>query len=123
VQYAHARLASLARNAADLGISRGDTYDPALLDTARESELIAQLAAYPAILATAAELREPHRVARYLEDLASGYHKFYDSVRVLPMGDEPATDSTVARLWLCAATQQVLANGLAVLGVTAPERM
>ncbi len=123
VQYAHARLASLTRNAAELGISRGDGYDPAQLDTARESELIAQLAAYPAILATAAELREPHRVARYLEDLASGYHKFYDSVRVLPMGDELPTDATIARLWLCAATQQVLANGLAVLGVTAPERM
>ncbi len=123
VQYAHARLASLARNSADLGIRLGDSYDPALLDTARESELIAQLAAYPAILATAAELREPHRVARYLEDLASGYHKFYDSVRVLPMGDEAPTNATAARLWLCAATQQVLANGLAVLGVTAPERM
>jgi arginyl-tRNA synthetase len=123
VQYAHARLASLARNAADLGIDLGDRYDPALLDTPRESELIALLAAYPGVLATAAELREPHRVARYLEDLASGYHKFYDSVRVLPLGDEDATDATVARLWLCAATRRVLANGLAVLGVDAPERM
>ncbi len=123
VQYAHARLASLARNAADLGIVLGDGYDPALLDTARESELIALLAAYPDILATAAELREPHRVARYLEDLASGYHKFYDSIRVLPMGSEEPGPATISRLWLCAATQQVLANGLAVLGVTAPERM
>ena len=123
VQYAHARLASLARNAADLGINLGDGYDASLLDTERESELIATLAAYPGVLATSAELREPHRVVRYLEDLASGYHKFYDSVRVLPMGDEPATDATVARLWLCAATRQVLANGLAVLGVDAPERM
>ncbi len=123
VQYAHARLASLARNAADLGIELGETYDPALLDTPRESELIALLAAYPGVLATAAELREPHRVSRYLEDLASGYHKFYDAVRVLPMGDEKPTAATVARLWLCAATRQVLANGLAVLGVDAPERM
>ena len=123
VQYAHARLASLARNAADLGISPGSTYDPALLDTPRESELIALLAAYPAILRTAAELREPHRVARYLEDLASAYHKFYDSVRVLPLGDETASEATISRLWLCAATRQVLANGLALLGVDAPERM
>jgi arginyl-tRNA synthetase len=123
VQYAHARLASLARNAADLGIQRGDNYDAALLDTPRESELIALLAAYPGILQAAAELREPHRVARYLEDLASGYHKFYDAVRVLPLGEEIAMNRHVARLWLCAATQQVLANGLAVLGVTAPERM
>ncbi len=123
VQYAHARLASLARNAADLGITLGDSYDAALLDTERESELIALLAGYPQALAAAADLREPHRVARYLEDLASGYHKFYDVVRVLPMGDEDATPATVARLWLCAATRQVLANGLAVLGVSAPERM
>ncbi len=123
VQYAHARLASLARNAGDLGIELGDSYDPALLDTPREAELIALLAGYPGVLATAAELREPHRVARYLEDLASGYHKFYDSVRVLPLGEESATSRHVARLWLCAATRQVLANGLAVLGVDAPERM
>jgi arginyl-tRNA synthetase len=123
VQYAHARLASLERHAADLGIALGETYDPALLDTAQESELLALLAAFPQVVATAAELREPHRVARYLEDLASGYHKFYDSVRVLTMGDEPSTDATVARLWLCRAARQVLANGLAMLGVTAPERM
>ncbi len=127
VQYAHARLASIARNAADLGIDlgldSGGDYDPSLLDTPRESELIALLAAYPAVLATAAELREPHRVARYLEDLASGYHKFYDSVRVLPMGSEDVGPVNIARLWLCAATRQVLANGLAVLGVDAPERM
>ncbi len=125
VQYAHARLASLARNAADLGIELGsiDDFDPALLDTPRESELIALVAAYPGILSAAADLREPHRVARYLEDLASGYHKFYDTVRVLPRGDEETGPANVARLWLCAATRQVLANGLAVLGVDAPERM
>ena len=125
VQYAHARLASLARNAADLGIELGsiDDFDPALLDTQRESELIALLAAYPGILSAAADLREPHRVARYLEDLASGYHKFYDAVRVLPRGDEETGPANVARLWLCAATRQVLANGLAVLAVDAPERM
>jgi arginyl-tRNA synthetase len=123
VQYAHARLASLARNAADLGIDLGDGYDPALLDTEREGELIAQLAAFPSVVATAAELREPHRVARYLEDLASGYHKFYDAVRVLPTGSEEPGPATVARLWLCRATRQVLANGLAMLGVGAPERM
>ncbi len=124
VQYAHARLASLGRNAAELGIdlSSGE-YDPALLDTSQESNLIAQLAAFPKVLATAAELREPHRVARYLEELAGAYHKFYDAVRVLPMGDEPVTPATIARLQLCGATGQVLANGLAVLGITAPERM
>jgi len=116
-------VASLERHAADLHIELGDDYDPALLDTAQEAELLALLAGYPQVVAAAAELREPHRVARYLEDLASGYHKFYDAVRILPMGDEPATDATVARLWLCRATRQVLANGLALLGVTAPERM
>jgi arginyl-tRNA synthetase len=123
VQYAHARLSALARSALDLGIELGSDYDAALLDTAQESELIALIAAYPQILAASAELREPHRVVRYLEDLASGYHKFYDAVRVLPMGQEPVSPANIARLWLCAAARQVLANGLAVLGVTAPERM
>lgn len=123
VQYAHARLASLARNAASLGLRLGDAYDPGLLDTPQENELIALLAEYPRVVRAAAELREPHRVARHLEELASGYHKFYDAVRILPMGDQPATEATVARLWLSAATRQVLANGLALLGVSAPERM
>jgi arginyl-tRNA synthetase len=123
VQYAHARLASLARNAGDLGITVGGDYDASLLDTPQESNLLAQLAAFPAVLATAADLREPHRVARYLEEVASAYHKFYDAVRVLPMGDEAPDASTQARLQLCAATRQVLANGLAILGISAPERM
>jgi len=123
VQYAHARLCALARSAKDLGIELGDTYVAALLDSPREADLFALLAGYPKALAAAGELREPHRVIRYLEDLAAGYHKLYDAVRVLPMGDEPATAANVARLWLCAATRQVLANGLAVLGVSAPERM
>jgi arginyl-tRNA synthetase len=123
VQYAHARLASLARNAADLGIDPAESFDPALLATPHESELLAQLAAFPRILTTAAELREPHRVSRYLEDLASAYHKFYDTVRVLPMGDDDPDQSTFARLAISAATRQVLANGLGILGITAPERM
>ena len=75
------------------------------------------------MLASAAELREPHRVARYLEEVAAAYHKFYDAVRVLPMGDEAPDAATQARLQLCAATRQVLANGLAILGISAPERM
>jgi arginyl-tRNA synthetase len=123
VQYAHARLASLERHAADLGIDLGSGYDASLLDTPQEAELLALLAAFPQVVAAAAELREPHRVARYLEDLASGYHKFYDAVRVLPMGSEEAGPATISRLWLCRAARQVLANGLALLGVTAPERM
>jgi arginyl-tRNA synthetase len=121
VQYAHARLASLARNAAELGVEPGDAY--ALLDHPREGDLIRTLGEFPAVVRTAAELREPHRVARYLESLASAYHKFYDSCRVLPMGDEEVTDLHRARLALCVAARQVLANGLGLLGVSAPERM
>jgi len=113
----------LARSAQDLGIDLGNDYDAALLDTPAEAEVIALLAGYPQVLAAAAELREPHRVVRYLEDLASAYHKFYDAVRVLPMGDDAVTSANIARLWLCNAARQVLGNGLAVLGVTAPERM
>jgi arginyl-tRNA synthetase len=75
------------------------------------------------VVASAAELREPHRVAHYLESLAGTYHRFYDAYRILPMGDEEANDQHRARLWLCEATRIVLANGLALLGVSAPERM
>jgi arginyl-tRNA synthetase len=123
VQYAHARIASLLRNAAELGIDRGSDFDPALLNHDREGDLLGALGEFPRVVASAAELREPHRVARYLEQLAGTYHRFYDACRVLPMGDEPATDLTRARLWLVEATRVVLANGLALLGVTAPERM
>jgi arginyl-tRNA synthetase len=121
VQYAHARLASLARNAADLGVEPGTEYG--LLEHPREGDLIRTLGEFPEIVRAAAELREPHRVARYLEALASAYHKFYDSCRVLPMGDEEATELHRARLGLCVAARQVLANGLGLLGVSAPERM
>jgi arginyl-tRNA synthetase len=124
VQYAHARISSLLRNAADLHASRGDDYDPSLLSHETETNLLKALAEYPAIVATAAELREPHRIARYLEDLAGSWHKFWDSGnRVLPQGDEPATDLTRARLWLVEAARVVFANGLRMLGVSAPERM
>jgi arginyl-tRNA synthetase len=124
VQYAHARLASLLRNAAELGIVWQDGhFDPALLSHPREGELLGVLAGYPRVVATAAELREPHRVARYVEELGAAYHRFYDACRVLPRGDEAADETTVARLWLSAATRQVLANGLNTLHVSTPERM
>jgi arginyl-tRNA synthetase len=124
VQYAHARIASVLRNAADLGIDwRAAGLDPALLSHERENDLLGVLAEFPRVIATAAELREPHRIARYLEGLATAYHRFYDACRVLPRGDEPTTPEHIARLWLCAATRQVLANGLEMLGVSAPERM
>ena len=124
VQYAHARVSSVLRNAADLGIDwRSAGYDPALLVHEREGELLRALAEFPAVVASAAELREPHRIPRYLESLATAYHRFYDVCRVLPRGDETTEPIHLARLWLCAATRQVLANGLALCGVTAPERM
>jgi arginyl-tRNA synthetase len=123
VQYAHARISSLLRNAADMGISRGDDFDPQLLTEDREGDLLGALGEFPRIVAGAAELREPHRVARYLEQLAGTYHRFYDACRVLPMGDEAPTPLTSARLWLVEATRVVLANGLHLLGVSAPERM
>jgi len=123
VQYAHARIASLLRNAAELGAVRTDDFDPSLLSHEKENDLLKALAEYPDVVATAAELREPHRVARYLESLASSYHKFYDACRVLPQGDDPVTDLTRARLWLVEAARIVIANGLRTLGVSAPERM
>jgi arginyl-tRNA synthetase len=123
VQYAHARIASLLRNAAELGVERGTDFDPGLLSHDREADLLKALGEFPAIIAAAAELREPHRVARYLEALAGTYHRFYDACRVLPMGDEPVTDLNRARLWLVEAARIVFANGLGLLGVSAPDRM
>ncbi len=125
VQYAHARLSRLRENAADLGIPAIDpsTVDYSLLVHEREVDVLRALGEFGRVVASAAELRAPHRVARYLEDLAGSYHRFYDSCRVLPQGDEEAGPLTLARLTLCAATRVVLANGLGLLGVTAPERM
>lgn len=125
VQYAHARIASVLRNAAELGVDKGggDDLRPELLDHDREGDLLGALGEFPRIVAGAAELREPHRVARYLEELAGTYHRFYDVCRVLPQGDEEPTDLNRARLWLCEATRVVIANGLRLLGVSAPERM
>ncbi|MDO8120038.1 arginine--tRNA ligase [Isoptericola sp. b490] len=123
VQYAHARTANVSRNAESLGVRRADAFDPGLLDDASEAVLLGMLGEFPRVVAQAAELREPHRVARYLEELASAYHKWYDRCRVTPVGEEPVTDTHRTRLWLNDATRQVLANGLDLLGVSAPERM
>ncbi|EIT99029.1 arginine--tRNA ligase [Mycobacteroides abscessus] len=122
VQYAHARLCALARNAADLGLQHS-TEHLELLTHEKEGALIRGLGEFGRILQNAAALREPHRVARYLEDIAGDYHRFYDSCRVLPQGDETPGDLHAARLALCLATRQVIANGLDILGVSAPERM
>ncbi|HTY32942.1 arginine--tRNA ligase [Mycobacterium sp.] len=122
VQYAHARLSALARNAAELGLVP-DTAHLELLSHDKEGALLRSIGEFPRVLKTAASLREPHRVCRYLEDLAGDYHRFYDSCRVLPQGDEEPTDLHTARLALCEATRQVIANGLMILGVSAPERM
>ena len=122
VQYAHARLSALARNAAELGLA-ASTDHLELLTHDKEGVLIRNIGEFPRVLKTAAALREPHRVSRYLEDLAGDYHRFYDSCRVLPQGDEAPNDLHTARLALCDATRQVIANGLGILGVSAPERM
>ena len=124
VQYAHARIAAVLRNANELKVPAGlENFDPAQLSHDRENELLGSLAEFPRIVASAAELREPHRVSRYLEELAGVYHGFYADCRVLPMGDEAISPIHSARINLCAATLQVLKNGLDLLGVSAPERM
>ncbi len=124
VQYAHARIAGVLRNATDLGVKFGlEYYKPELLEHERERELLGGLAEFPRIVAGAAQLREPHRIARYLEDLAGMYHGFYADCRVLPMGDEKPSQLHFARATLSAATMQVFFNGLQLLGVSAPDRM
>ena len=124
VQYAHARTRNVARLADVDGVRRADGFDAALLTDETEAALLAALGDYPRVLVQAARLLEPHRVARYLEELAARYHKWYDTCRVRPSSaDEAVTDLHRTRLWLNDATAQVLANGLGVLGVSAPERM
>ena len=124
VQYAHARIAGVLRNVAELNIPTGlSNFDPGQLSHDRENELLGTLAEFPGVVAAAAAFREPHRVARYLEELAGVYHGFYADCRVLPLGDESISPLHSARANLCAATKQVLANGLDLLGVSAPERM
>jgi arginyl-tRNA synthetase len=123
VQYAHARIASLLRAAAEAGITRGDRYDPALLSHEREGDLLKALADFPLLVAGAAQLRQPHRVARYLEGLAGTYHRFYDECRVLPPRGEPLSEVGRSRLWLVEATRIVLETGLSLLGVSAPDRL
>ena len=124
VQYAHARIAAVLRNVEELAIPTGlANFDPSQLSHDRENELLGTLAEFPGVVEAAAAFREPHRIARYLEELAGVYHGFYADCRVLPMGDEAISPLHSARANLCAATKQVLANGLDLLGVSAPERM
>ncbi|MEX0152545.1 arginine--tRNA ligase [Microbacterium sp. LMI1-1-1.1] len=122
VQYAHARTHNVARNAAASGVDRSE-FAPELLAHETESALLGALQEFPRIVSYAAEVREPHRVARYLEELAGLYHRWYDNCRVIPLGDAPVESVHRTRLWLNDATGQVLRNGLTLLGVSAPERM
>lgn len=122
VQYGHARLCSIARKAAELGVTH-DNPDLALLAHDREGDLIRTLGEFPAVVKAAAELREPHRVARYAEELAGTFHRFYDNCQILPKAGEETEPIHGARLALAAATRQTLANALGLVGVTAPERM
>ena len=124
VQYAHARICAVLRNAKDFGIKYGtDVYKAELLSHDRERELIGLLAEFPRVVQGAAEMREPHRIARYAEELAGVYHRFYNDCRVLPIGDEKPTELNSARATLCQATAQVISNALDLLGVSAPEKM
>jgi arginyl-tRNA synthetase len=123
VQYAHARTCAVDRNAETAGVRREDGFAPELLDHEAESQLLGVLQEFPRVVAQSAELREPHRVARYIEEVAGYYHRWYDKCRVIPQANEPITDLHRTRLWLNDAAGQVIKNGLGLLGVTAPERM
>ncbi|NKY68062.1 arginine--tRNA ligase [Corynebacterium mucifaciens] len=122
VQYAHARLCSIERKAIDAGVSYAEP-DLSLLSHDKEGDLIRTLGEFPAVVKAAAELREPHRIARYTEELASAFHKFYDACQILPKAGEDAEPIHAARLALAMASRQVVANALGLIGVNAPERM
>ena len=123
VQYAHARTCAVDRNAETAGVRRADGFAPELLGHEAESQLLGVLHEFPRVVAQSAELREPHRVARYIEEVAGYYHRWYDKCRVIPQAEEPVTDLHRTRLWLNDAAGQVIRNGLGLLGVSAPERM
>jgi arginyl-tRNA synthetase len=124
VQYAHARICAVLRNAIEYKIEFDlNHFKPELLVHERERELIGLLAEFPKVVAGAAMVREPHRIARYIEDVAGLYHRFYNDCRVLPLGDEIPSQLNSSRATLCLATAQVISNGLDLLGVSAPERM
>lgn len=122
VQYGHARLCSILRKAAEIGVS-AEGADLSLLNNELEGDLIRTLGEFPGVVAQAATLREPHRVARYAENLAAVFHRFYDQCQILPKAGESAEPIHSARLALAQATRQVLANSLCLVGVSAPERM
>ena len=122
VQYGHARLCSIGRKAAELGID-SDGADLSLLTHDREGALIRTLGEFPAVVEEAAQLREPHRIARYAEDLAAVFHRFYDSCQVLPKAGEDEAPIHGARLALAQASRVVLANALTMVGVSTPEKM
>ena len=122
VQYAHARTKQVANNASSLGVDDSE-FDPSLLVHTSESDLLAVLARFPAVMNHAALERAPHLVARYLEEVAGAYHRWYDNCRVTPLSGNPVESVHRTRLWLNSAASVVLSNGLRVLGVSAPERM
>lgn len=122
VQYAHARTKQVEKNAASLGVDLSE-FAPELMTHSSESELLAKLSEFPRVVAQAAEFREPHRVARYIEEIAGSYHRWYDNCRVTPLADQSVETIHRTRLWLNNAAGVVLANGLGLLGVSAPERM
>lgn len=122
VQYAQARTRQVQNNAASLGVDTS-SFEPGLLSHQSESELLAKLSELPRVVAQAAEFREPHRVARYLEEVAGSYHRWYDNCRVTPLSGGEVEPIHRTRLWLNNAAGIVLRNGLKLLGVSAPERM
>ncbi|HET7343822.1 MAG TPA: arginine--tRNA ligase [Methylomirabilota bacterium] len=121
VQYAHARIRSIARQAAEQGIEppAGDAVDLDVLTDPEEQALIKRLLHYPEVVRGAARALEPHRVAFWLQELAGAFHPYYKTHRVI----QDDRRLLLARLALCAAVGRVLANGLALLGVSAPETM
>ena len=123
VQYAHARLSSLQRSAADLGIVAVRRARPRPARPRTRSRAARCAGRVPAGRGHGGRTARAAPGRPLPEDLAGTYHRFYDSCRVLPQGDEVPGALTDARLWLCEATRIVLANGLGLLGVSAPERM
>lgn len=120
VQYAHARICTMLEQAKQKGIETGGEYDTSLLTTEKETDLLKKLGEFPQTVADAAEKQLPHKVTQYVFDLASLLHSFYNAEKVL---DPENAELTKARIALMKAVRTALANGLKLIGVSAPEKM